>query len=773
MGKRATLVSLSDLIDCKMEPVTPERFGKSKALFSGLAAAVLLGILAAATATPLVVAGAMTVQEGADFWEGLPTTLPDVPAPTRSVILAADGTQIAQFYSENRVEVSAGELPQVVKDAVVAVEDARFYEHTGVDPKGIVRAAASNALNDTTQGGSTLTQQYVKNRLLNAAEDDEARREVTSRTSYMRKLREARLAVAVEKEMTKDEILLGYLNISYFGDGAYGIGTAARHFFDKKVADLTLPEAALLVGLVRNPSGYNPTENPSAATTRRNVVLRRMMEVDYITPERYQRASTRPLRLNVTKAPNGCTTSKYPFYCQWVKEELESDPAFGATQAQRNELLFRGGLTIKTPLDVKKQGVAQRAVDEALGRENRVASTAVTVEPGTGHVVSMAFNRDFGKSKPGRFNATEIILPNTPMMQPGSAFKPITLAAALERGFDPRSVINAPYRYSPYGQAAPAGGFSNYSQSSGGNLDAYAAIARSSNTWFIRLQEQMGVLSVASMAERLGITSIPRSGPRAITHRDASLTLGTYEVSPVELAGAYATFAAHGVHCKPTVITGATNRDGDDIAVPDPECHEAIPASVADTVATIMAGTIDGPDEYRTGKAQSLGRPAAGKTGTTQNTAAVWFAGFTPQYATAVWVGDPRGGFRYPLRGFYAYGSYVPKATGGSVAGPIWRNVMSGIHAGLPKKRFRAPSVTLAHGTVVPDVRGMSLGVAYRTLTKAGFDVALATKNAKRDKALRPDVVAATTPAAGTFLGTGTEVTVRLTARSDRAVRLR
>lgn len=766
------IVPLDDLLGWQTAEVITPPDARRHAIRNGMVATVLLGVFFAALALPFAGAGALTLREARSYWDAMPATLPDVPVPTRSVMLAADGTKIAQFYAENRVPVAIDEVPQVMQDAIVAIEDARFYDHHGIDARGIARAAASNLLSDSTQGGSTLTQQYVKNRLASAAEDDTVRREVTSRTSYVRKLREAKLAIELERTWPKAKVLEGYLNISYFGDGAYGIGTAARHYFGKQVADLNLAEAALLAGLVQNPHRLDPTQNPEGARQRRNVVLDRMRDLGYITAARHAHATAQPVRLNLTRAANGCHASRYPFFCQWVKQQLENDPAFGKTQAQRNERLFRGGMTIRTTLDPKKQAVAQAAVDRALGRDNRVAAASVTVEPGTGRVVAMAVNRTFGTPKKDSFAKTEVLLPTVKGMQPGSNFKPITLAAALERGFDPATVISAPYRYTPAGQAAPPGGFSNYSTSSGGRLNAYQAIARSSNTWFIRLQEQIGVLNVVSMAERLGITSIPRTGARAITERDASLTLGAFEVSPVELAGAYAAFAAHGVHCTPHPIVAATGPDGKPITVPSPDCHEAIPASVADTVAATMQGTLNGPDPYRTGKEEYFGRPAAGKTGTTQNTAAVWFSGFTPQYATSVWVGDPRGGFKHPLRGFYAYGSYVAKASGGSVAGPIWREVMAGVHAGLPVKQFSRPAATVSAGTVVPDVRGLTLEQAYRALTDAGYTVRLAPANAKPDTALSPNRVALTTPAAGSFLGLASEVVVTMTAGSDRGVRL-
>ena len=730
-----------------------------------------------AVVAPLAAVGVVGSFMARDYWETLPSELPDTPVPTRSKILAADGSLIAQFYSENRINVTLEQVPQVLRDAVTSIEDERFDEHSGVDLKAIVRAAWSNQTQGTVQGGSTLTMQYVKNVLASAAEDDAARAAVVSRTSYMRKLREARLAVEAEKTMTKDEIVLGYLNVSYFGDGAYGVGAAARHYFNTKVQDLTPAQAATLAGIVQNPSRFDPTNDPAASRQRRNVVLAKMHQLGKIDAAAYTEARDSEMELDLRNPKNGCTSSKYPFYCQWVRQTLERDPAFGATQAQRNERLYRGGLTVRTALDPAKQKLAQEAVDGQLGRDNRVASVAVVVEPGTGHVVAMAQNRSFGQAKKGRFDKTEIVLGTAKRMQPGSAFKPFTLAAALEKGYDPRERINSPYRYRPANQSAPDGGFTNSTSGGTGNLDAYQAIARSSNTYFIKLQERYGVLTVADMAQRLGITSLPRSGKRAITERDASLTLGAYEVSPVEMAGAYATFAAGGVHCTPVAITKVTGPGRSKVGAPDPNCHQAIEPEVASTVASAMTGTIDGNDSARTGAEMTIGRPAAGKTGTTQENAAVWFGGYTPQYATLVWVGDPRGGFKYPLRNFYAGGRWIAKAYGGSVAGPIWKKVMSGIHEGVPKRGFDEPGTGLLGVSRVPQVRGLDADAAYRALVRAGFKVEFSERTGNALELPREGTAAAaslpsgivvdSSPASGSKAGVGSTVTVTMNKGSD------
>ncbi|WP_409483092.1 penicillin-binding protein [Arsenicicoccus dermatophilus] len=727
----------------------------------GLAATA--GLTAAAALMPVVAVAGGTANAVADYWASLPSAMPIEPVPQRSTILAADGSVIATFFSENRVEVPLAAVSPIARKAVVAVEDDRFYQHGGVDPRGILRAALHNAGSGGTQGGSTLTQQYVKNVLVNNADSAEERARATAST-IPRKAQEAKIAAALEQRMTKDQVLQGYLNIAYYGDGAYGIGTAAQHFFSVPASRLTLPQAAMLAGLVQNPVGYNPMRHPKQALTRRNIVLARMRDTGAISAAEAAQAQRLPLGLKPSEAANGCTASRYPFYCQWVRQTLETDPAFGATADQRRRFM-NSGLTIRTALVPSIADAAQRAADEALGRDNPFAAGVAVVRPGTGEVVAFAQNRSFGLGE-GRTNQ---IYPVLPAFQPGSTFKPITYAAALEGGFPVDGVQDAPPRYIPSAPPYPPGGYRNSMPEDAGRLTAGQALARSSNTWFVMLEEKIGVKKVAQMANRLGL-----SLPSGIGAHEWSTTLGTRDASPVQMASVYAAFAAHGKVCRPIGIVGITGPDRKPRKAQDPACRQEIRPGVADAVTQGLAETVDGKDPFRTGKKLSIGRPVAGKTGTMDGNAAVWFAGYTPQLATAVWVGDPRGGQRHPIDSVRLYGRRIGSVFGATAAGPIWQATMKAAHEGLPVQRFApvGPAELSGLRSVVPDVRGLSRDQAVQVVQASGFDVRLAPTTAIADPLLGKDVVVTQSPTAGSSVGLSGTVTLTLSAGSDLTVRL-
>lgn len=678
------------------------------------------GLIFALLFLPLLTPALPAPRVAQEYWDSLPSDLPDVPLPQKSYILDANGKQIAEFFSENRILTSLDEVSPHVIDALLATEDSRFYEHNGVDWMGIGRALRSNFQKGAVQqGASTITQQLVKNTLILAATTQEER-DAATEISFQRKMDEVHLATEVEKQMTKDEILERYLNVVLFSNGVYGIGTAADYYFDKPASDLSLAESALLVGLLKNPSAYDPIDNPKNAVARRSVVLKRMVEVGSITESQAAAAGSEALELRLKPSTNGCKASKYPFYCQWVMNNLRSDKRLGETKADRESRLYLGGLTIHTPLDVKMQKKAQKVIDDALGRDNRVAGATAIVEPGTGRVLAMAQNRSWGDGKSSKGNIrTQVILPDSGF-QPGSAFKPVTLAAALESGMPADAVLTAPEVYKPDHMLTPERGIQNSGRGQSGPLDVVKATAISSNTWYAVLQERVGVLNVAQMARALGLAV-----PDTVGAKDASFTLGVTDASPLEMAAMYASFAAKGVYCAPTGIDKITDAQGRTLEPVTNNCHQVMSPSTAATVTKALEAVIDSEYEGRTGKLADIGRPAGGKTGTTTSHSAAWFVGMTPHLSSAVWLGDPRGGFKYPLTGGVRFnGQTVYNVYASNIAAPLWRDLMTAVSEPYPKTKFDTrASGAPAGSTAVPDVRGMTLENAVGVLHAHGFTV--------------------------------------------------
>jgi membrane peptidoglycan carboxypeptidase len=706
-------------------------------LVAWLLAAVVAGLVAV---VPGLILG-RTALAVTDRWESIRVNLADLATPLaeRTLLTDADGTELAVLYNENRLPVaSLTDISPTLIDAVLATEDDRFYQHGPIDVQGSVRALARDAdAGRVVQGGSTITQQYVKLLRANAGQVDAKTNDVN------RKLVELKYAVELEKTSTKDQILLGYLNIAYFGNGAYGIGAAAQAYFSVPPAELTLPQAATIAGLLKNPTGYDPTLDQAAATVRRATVLGRMADVGRITEEARATATAAPLGLNPSMLPNGCVASPYPFYCDWVRNTLLTDPVFGKTSEERATNLARGGFTVVTALDQKAMAAAQASVDAAFTHNQSEVAAIAVVDPGTGAVPAIAASRDYATSQ---FN-----IPVQAALQPGSAFKPITLAAAFERGFTTTQRMDAPARYTPAKLNAPAGGFSNIDGRGRYNLDAAGAMKFSVNTWFVRLEEQVGVIPVADMAFRLGMTSMDPA-TRHVGPSDASLTLGAFETSPLQMASVYATFAADGVECAPTPILKVTaTTTGDNLPSLDPACHQVLSPAVARAVTRAMSATAE-PG----GTAAGLGltdRPWVGKTGTTNANGATWFAGYTPNLAAAVWVGDVRGP-SYNLKGVTAYGHWNAFLYGSTVAGPVWDQAVTGILTGVPPAAFPDPFPVTRWGTQVPDVVGMGVPEAVSALTDAGLDPVLAAGGPT------DGVVAAQSPAGGSSVTGSVQLTV-------------
>jgi len=747
------------------------RMSKVRASLTLLLGSVVAGVLLGLIMLPFVGGAGVLARDVVREFESLPDALSTPPLPERTVILASDGSVLATLYYQNRIEVPFASISPEMRQAAVAIEDSRFLDHNGVDVRGIVRALARNTSSgEIEQGASTITMQYVKNVLVNqATTPDEL--EAARGDNSARKIREVRYAIALEKQFNKEEILARYLNIAYFGSGAYGVEAAARRYFSTSAADLNLVQAATLAGIVKQPTAYDPLRNPELSQKRRNIVLNRMAEVGYITPEQAANAASIPIEdtLKPTPARNGCTSSYAPFFCDYVVQTIRTDPVFGATPEEREAFLRRGGYTIRTTLDARAQQSATDIVNSYIPFDDasRKAAAISIVEPGTGAVKVMTQNREWGTSGIGKTTYNYNVgqdMGGTQGMQAGSAFKIFTLAAALEAGVSPFEYIPSPspatflnFVNCETGATYPPVTVRNSTTS--GTLNMAQATAYSTNTYFMAIEERTGICPVAEVAEDLGVTR----GNGEPLDRVPSLTLGSVEVTPLSMATAYAAFAAHGEFCKPIVMLDIVDRDGDSVPVPSANCRQVVPRPVADTVTELLVGVVDGNISGRTGARMSLApQPAAGKTGTTNESAAVWFAGYTPQLAAAVWVGDPRGGFAYPMKDVTINGTYYNQVFGGTLPGPIWRDSMKAALAGQPPLAFSLETgigSSVSNLPKVPNLTGLDLVAAEETLFAENYELGGVTEI---DAPAPAGEVVGQSPAAGMRMAPGTQVSVSI-----------
>ncbi|MBM9508977.1 transglycosylase domain-containing protein [Actinacidiphila acididurans] len=655
-----------------------------------LGVSVLAGVVLAGIALPAAGALGLSAKGTAKGFDDLPGELRQPPLSQASKILDANGGLIATVYSRDRTVVPIQDMSPNILTAIVAIEDSRFYQHGAIDIKGILRALSNNSGGGSTQGASTLTQQYVKNVFVEEAGDDPNKVAQATQQTVGRKIKEMKYAIQVEKELGKKKVLENYLNITFFGEQAYGIEAASQRYFSTHAKNLTLTQAALLAGLVQSPSTYDPVSDPQEAIKRRNTVLARMAQLKDITPAQAATAEKAPLGLKVSSPKNGCITAVNGagFFCDYVRETFLQNAAFGKTKEDRAKTWDTGGLTIKTTLDPKAQASVLSGIQKHVYKSDKVAAAGVLVQPGTGKIVAMAQSRPYGFGT----NQTQINYSVDENMgggggfQNGSTFKPITAAAALEAGYQPSQVYPSPYEM-PYpavttcsGANIPAGGHTqNESKSEVGPFAMPEALKKSINTYFVALEANVGLCPIVKMADKLGFGRADGKPLQQIP----SLTLGTNEVSPLTVAAAYAAFANRGTYCTPIAIQSVTNTAGKSLTVPKSICSQAMSQKTADTLNTMLKGVVDDG----TGTAANLdGRETAGKTGTTDDRWAAWFAGYTPNMAAAVWMGDPRHSQK--MLNVTIGGVYFDKVQGADGPAPIWKDAMTGALEGQPALNF-------------------------------------------------------------------------------------
>ncbi|MCW2637805.1 MAG: glycosyl transferase [Dactylosporangium sp.] len=638
-----------------------------------LVCGVVGGAVLAAAAFPSAALVGTVVGDATSWYVDLPRDLKAAQNQQTSYVYAADGkTLITTFYDQNRHDVGLSDIAPVMQQAMVAAEDTRFYQHGGVDVRSLLRALVSDAGSGrAAQGASTLTMQYVRNVLKNDPTLTPQQRQDATASTPTRKLQEIRYAGALEKKLSKGEILDRYLNIAYFGNGAYGIDAASESYFNKPASQLTLAEAALLAGLVQSPDVYNPVGGDRAAALgRRSYVLDAMAKMKFIPVGLAAATKAEPLTLHPVQQPNDCTASAggqhdWGFFCDYFLRWWDAQPQFGTTVADRQQLLKQGGYTIVTSLDPNTQAAAQQQSLSIYGYNNPRALPMAVVQPGTGRVTAMAVNRHYsldanpqGRNYPNTVNQLVAGGGGVTGYQAGSTFKLFTMLAALSAGRPLNTSFNVRSPFVTQWPASGPGSCDGYwcpvdanPGSMGGNRTMWGGYGRSVNTYFVWLEEQVGPQNAVAMAKRLGITFRAPSDAALAAQPDSwgSFTLGVTDTTPLDLANAYATVAAGGTYCAPLPVTSITDAAGHRVPAADPACRRAVSADVAAAAADAARCPVGQQSAY--GKCDGatapdvstiLGsRPVAGKTGSSDNGATETFVGFTPQLAAAGMATNP------------------------------------------------------------------------------------------------------------------------------------
>ena len=689
-------------MDWNIEPATV-----AKAVATFVVVAILIPVVTAGTALASIVY--------------LPLPAPPLPTPKPGIesritrIYDAAGKEIGLLRKfDTSIPVKSSDIPEVLKQAVVSVEDKRFYSHGGIDPIGAMRALWADLRGrEVVQGGSTITQQYVKNVF------------TSGERTLARKIREAVLASQLDRKETKDEILYRYLSTIYLGGGAYGIGAAAESYFKKPVSELNASESAMIAGLISAPSDFEPRTNPTQAEINRVFVLDEMLKQGRIDPFRHAEAVAQKLFFPTgeTPTPSGPATivhplelqsASEPYYVDYVRRYLSSK--YGA------DIVYRGGLRVETALDPRLQALAVDSVRKSLSGTNPPLEMAlVTVEPGTGFVRALVGGRDFSKSQVnlalGR--CVEDYEPPTegPICldgggsgrQPGSSMKPVTLAKAYEKGIGPGRVYSGPGTYRIPGCGGNQCTISNVESGSYGSISLKQATAYSVNTVYAQLIEDVGVAETAEMAHRLGLTmvdpeGIQRLGANAGDSYGPTLTLGAAEVSPLDMAAAYGVFAARGLQFSATPIIKVTDANGKTLEDNTKRQGKRVVAeAVADNVTDALKGVINNG----TGTGANIGRPdgSAGKTGSTDDNADAWFVGYTPALSTAIWMGysDSNTKSLKNIKGVSTvYGGTIPASTWKAYMGEALKNAPA---ADFPKPAALAGDITAGSRRQPEDLR--------------------------------------------------------------------
>ncbi|MFV0618036.1 MAG: transglycosylase domain-containing protein [Megasphaera sp.] len=580
-------------------------------------------------------------------YQSLPAVGNNMRPAVSSQVFDSHGRLITTLHSDqNRLPIDINKVPQNLQNAFIAAEDNRFYEHIGIDPIGIFRAIFANLTNrGIAQGGSTITQQLAKNAFLSQEQ------------TLKRKIQEAMLALEIEHKYSKKEILEMYMNQIYFGQGAYGIQTAAKTYFNKDVNELTLTQCAMLAGLPKSPNYYSPFNNLNEAKKRKNVVLDQMVKYGYVSAAEAEDAKNQDLGLS--KSHQSKEADEYASFIDYVSQQV--------AKKYGDDALYKEGLKIYTTMDVDKQHAAVRAMRNLPNNytdENGLTqpqAAIVSIDPKTGHILAMVGGR--GQDS---FNRASMAV-----RQPGSAFKPFVYLTALQHDMTPDTTMDD--KPVTYGGWSPKNAGGSYS----GTMTLSDALAHSVNTIAVQLADEVGTKNIIANAKKMGITTLDAKDD------NLAMALGglTKGVTPLEMASAYGTFANKGVHVKPTAIVKILDRNGNVLEDASTlEKEETKTRVMSEREAYEMTTMLEGVIDHGTGTAAAIGRPAAGKTGTTDDNKDAWFVGYTPDIVTAVWIGDDTGSHS------------LGEVYGGTIPAEIWKDYMSSATSDESGSDFSAPS---------------------------------------------------------------------------------
>jgi membrane peptidoglycan carboxypeptidase len=700
----------------------------------------IAGLLTMALVAPVAAVGSYATSAGMSIFEGLPDYIKPVNASQASTLYGTSKGEpvvVATFYHENRISVDYDDMSPNIRNAVVATEDPRFFLHGGVDVLSLTRATLGVAATGLSgPGASTITMQYVKNSLVESANlsgDEEAIAAATAVT-VDRKLREIRLAIALEAVATKKEILAGYLNLSFFGNQINGIEAAANYYFGVKAKDLTVPQAALLAAMLKAPNEYKPDEpdNLPIAKIRRDYVIDNMRDEGYITSAEANAYKAEPVEPNITKAPTGCEANQQTaYFCDYVVWTIRNSPEFGLAIEDREMLLRRGGLEIYSTMDIELQNTTDKVVKREMPIDNEwnLGAASVSVEVGTGRVLAMSQNRVFDQNVDEDPTTTSVnystdrAYGGSSGFQTGSTYKIFVLAEWLSRGFLLGDRVDARKKeWNAEEFSARCGGLVGVWEPQNSNDEKYVnenvlrSTARSINTSFVSMASQLDLCDIRDMAQRLGVQ---RADGDELSYVPSSV-LGTNELSALSLAGAMAGFANQGMYCSPVAIDRVIVRStGNEMRVPTTRCTQAMSPEVAAAATYAFEQVITGGTGTRSRIDDDV--PIAGKTGTSDSSVQTWMTGYSTEVATAAWVGNVSGAVKVDntsVRGLF----------GGAVRHEIWRKVMTRANKIYGGSAFPAPPELYlgASKVIMPNVSGLLPTDAEEFVKIAGLSVKIA-----------------------------------------------